>query len=187
MSNQKELFDALYFMSPAELKKICEKYSLPTNGMKGDIINRLKHFFETGKILLLPKIPAHAKAQPGKTYPLSAQTLILKGAYKNDLKTRLFFKKLIGPHFHFTAFGLDWIRQRWLAGKPPTYQQFADFWHNENQRRKKENVQPKQEWAYLSFIQRYLAKHPNAKRAEIAKKWKEERKIQTAKVLKLLP
>lgn len=187
MFNQKELFDALYFISPAELKKICEKYGLPTNGMKGDIINRLKHFFETGETLALPKIPAASKAIRGKNYPLHPDTLILKGHYKSDLKTRLFFKKIIGNHFHFTAFGLDWIRQHWLAGKPPTYQQFADFWHKENQRRQKENAQPKQEWAYLNFIQRYLDKHPQAKRTEIAKKWKEERKIQTAKVLELLP
>ncbi len=62
--------------------------------------------------------------------------MILKGSYKNDLKTRLFFKNIVGDHFHFTAFGIDWINEKWMEGNPPTYRDYATMWQSEVDRRK---------------------------------------------------
>ncbi len=45
---------------------------------------------------------------------------MLYDAYKNDLATRNFFKKLI----NFTAQGIDQLREHWLADNPPPC---ADF------------------------------------------------------------
>ena len=56
---------------------------------------------------------------------------MLKGGYKNDLKTRIFFKSIIGDYFHFTAFGIDWLKEQWMKGEPPTYKKFADMWTKE--------------------------------------------------------
>ena len=115
---------------------------------------------------------------------LDKETLMLKGAYKNDLKTRLFFKQLIGEYFHFTAFGIDWLNDRWMEGKPPTYQEFAEMWHKEYEKRKKTPVPPKEEWAYINFVQNSLSISPTASQESINHAWECERQKQKAKLLR---
>ncbi|MBS1987931.1 SAP domain-containing protein [Candidatus Dependentiae bacterium] len=180
--DQQALNDAQHYMSMAELKHVCLALKLPHAGMKAAIIARIMHFIETGKILAEPVIPDISRAKKHQVVLLKPESLILYGSHKNDLATRLFFKKFIGEHFHFTAVGHDWIRARWLEGKPPTYQEFADFWE---EARKANTICPKQEWAYLSFIQRFVAANPNASRPEITVSWKIERekKVKEAYVL----
>lgn len=180
--NQEALNDALHYMNMAELKDICSGLNISHAGMKAVIIARIMHFLETGKILAEPEIPAISRAQKNQVVLLRPESLILYGSHKNDLATRLFFKRLIGEHFHFTAVGHDWIRERWLEGNPPTYQEFADFWE---EARKANAVCPKQEWAYLSFIQRFVAQNQNASRVEITVSWKIERekKVKEAKMI----
>lgn len=65
------------------------------------------------------------------------------GSYKNDAKTRAFFKKTIGNHFHFNA--------------------------------KTKSLRPKQEWALITFVQKYMGKHPQATKAEVNKAWHKKR------------
>lgn len=166
-----ELFEALYFLKMGELKQLCQKLDLPHAGAKGEIIDRIKHFITTGKELEVAEIPAISKARRGVLYSLAPNTLMLMGAYKNDAKTRAFFKKLIGPHFHFTAFGIDWLNARWKAGNPPTYQEFADMWEKEMEKRKTQKPQPKQEWALITFVQKYMEMHPNASKETVMKAW----------------
>ena len=125
MKNTKnlELFEALYFLKMGELKALCQKLHLPYSCKKGQIIDTIKHFVSTGKVLEIPEIPTISKAVKKQSVALAPDTRMLLGSYKNDAKTRAFFKKLIGNHFHFTAFGIDWLNERWQAGKPPTYQE----------------------------------------------------------------
>lgn len=108
--------------------------NLSTKGSKPQLIKKIFYFFETGKKLEEQKIPLISKIQKGAVPSLHPNSLMLHGAYKNDLKTRLFFKKIIGEHFHFTAFGIDWLKRRWLEGRPPTYQEFAEMWAFEFQK-----------------------------------------------------
>ena len=100
---------------------------------------------------------------------------MLKGNYKNDLKTRLFFKKIIGEHFHFTAFGIDWLNERWMLGNPPTYQEFADMWEDEYRKRQKTPASAKEEWAYIRFVQGYLIHSPESSRDALNTAWENER------------
>jgi hypothetical protein len=170
-----ELFEALYFLKMGELKALCLKLGLPYSGKKGQVIDTIKHLINTGKVLEIPEIPIISKAVKGTVYPLAADTKILLGAYKNDAKTRAFFKKLVGNHFHFTAFGIDWLNERWQAGKPPTYQEFATMWQKEVDKRKNQKPQPKQEWALITFVQKYMELHPNASKVEVNKAWHKKR------------
>lgn len=144
------------------------------------------HFIKTGKIVPVKELPDCVFAQKGINYPLAPQTKILYGSFKNDLKTRNFFKQLVGNHFHFTAFGIDWIEERWHAGNPPTYQEFATMWQGEYERRKKTKAQPKKEWALLNFMQRYQEQFPNASKQEVMNAWKKEREKQAQFAQKLL-
>lgn len=147
--DQQILHDALHYMNMAELNDVCSELKIPHVGMKATIIARIMYFLETGKILTEPIILDISRAKKHQVVLLRPESLILYGTYKNDLATRLFFKKLIGEHFHFTAVGHDWIKVRWLEGNRPTYQEFADFWE---EARRLNKICPKQKWAYLSFI-----------------------------------
>ncbi len=182
----KELFDALHYMNMKELRSICKQHDIPSTEKKAELINKIMHFIKTGKILPVKEFPDSAFAKKNIDYPLAPQTKILNCSFKNDLKTRNFFKQLVGNHFHFTAFGIDWIEERWHAGNPPTYQEFAMMWQREYEQRKKTKAQPKKEWALLNFIQRYQGKFPNASKQEVMNAWKKEREKQAEFAQKLL-
>ena len=188
------LKEALLFLHTDELRHICAQFSLPIKGKKGVIIFGILHFIKTGELITEACIPDISRAKPGSDYPPCPDTLILKGAYKNDLKARLFFKQLIGEYFHFTAFGIDWINDRWVDGNPPTYQEFADMWKKEYQRRKQFGSTPKEEWAYINFTQKFFHDHKNSSHSTTteAKKnawknaWKNEREKQKKIVKEIL-
>jgi len=182
-----ELREDLSYMHVAELKKTLESFRLFSKAFnKEELIDRLVHFAATGKELAPKKIPAISKAQRGVVYLLAPQTLMLEGAYKNDYVTRQFFKTLIGPHFHYTAWGIDWLREKWLSGTPPTYAQFAYVWKAEYERNKQHKRAPKQEWAYIRFVQAYMQWAPHAAREEVHAAWEVERKKHVAKAQAML-
>ena len=158
-----ELESALNYMKMEELKKFCEKHSLSVSGKKGPLIQRILHYLKTNERIDEPEIPAISRAPKGAISELKPGALILHGLYKNDPRTKAFMKTLVGERFHFTAFGQDWIQERQLAGNPPTYRDFASFWEEEMKNRQNPDYKanPKAEWAYLNFAQRYKAEHGN--------------------------
>lgn len=176
----------LYYFHVNELKEVCEQFKLPSSGKKKDLILRLLSYLKSGKKQELIGFPDSSRAEKGGKYPLQPKTKIVIGAYKNDLDTRMFFKKLIGDHFHFTAFGIDWINERWKKGDPPTYQEFALFWEKEYESRKIQKVKPKKEWAYLNFVQQCLKEHPEFSKAQVIKAWKFERNSNVEKAKMIL-
>lgn len=171
-----ELLESLLFLHVIELRNYCEQLNLSTKGKKLALAHRIIHLLKTGERIEAPKYPDISCAK-SKNPLISPNSLILKGSYKNDLKTRLFFRSLIGQHFNFTAFGIDWIEELWLAGHPPTYQEFADMWQAEFISRKKNGSVPKQEWAFINFVKQYGLNHPNASQKEIIEEWKAERNL----------
>jgi len=173
--NFKILLDSLHYLHVSELKQYCLHFDLSTKGKKIALITRIIHFLQKGEKLEAPPYPSNSMHKGPKAEQLKAKDLILKGAYKNDLKTRLFFKKLIGDYFHFTAFGIDWLEDRWMQGNPPTYQEFADMWEKEYAFRKANRSVPKAEWAYINFVKRYLKAHPQASRELLLEEWEIER------------
>lgn len=173
----------LYYLNMTELKQLCAKLGIPLSKGKGDMIDAIQRLLTTGKLSQPKKIPARSRAQAGCDYPLAEETLMLYGAYKNDAKTRAFFKKLIGPHFHFTAFGIDWLKERWYAGRPPTYREYADMWVEESKLRNKVKPSPKKEWAYINFLQQFGEKNPHATATQARAAWKKLREEKVAGVL----
>lgn len=171
-----ELLENLLFLHVIELRNYCQQLNLSTKGKKLVIAHRIIHFLKTGEKIEAPKYPDISYAKNKKSI-LAPNALILKGSYKNDLKTRLFFRSLIGQHFNFTAFGIDWIEERWLSGNPPTYQEFADMWQQEYLSRKESGSTPKQEWAFINFVKQYGLNHPNASQKKIIEEWKTERNL----------
>lgn len=185
-SDFNELYEALHYMNMAELKEVCAKLHLSFKGQKSDLIKAIMSFLQTGNVAKVSSLPEAAKAKKNVSYPLAPKTYILSGNYKNDAPTRAFMKSLIGAHFHFTAFGQDWIRERWKEGSPPTYAEFAAFWQKEYEARKKRKATPKKEWAYLTFIQKYSQDHPHVSRQQISDAWGKHLEIQVKKAIDLL-
>lgn len=186
---QAVLQDALHYMKMAELKKAARMLGLPDKGKKAHLIDTILIFIKNGQIIEVPQIPAQSRARSHPIQPLAPSSLMLYGEYKNDLNTRNFFKKLIGQHFHFTAFGIDWLNERWLKGDPPTYQQLADFWQEEYAQRKKEKPQPKDEWMFIRFMQKMEKENPGARKDDLLDAWKqlqEQKKNEGFQLLKKL-
>lgn len=173
--NSIALKNSLTFLHVSELKAVAAKLFLSDKGNKMTLILRILHFFRTGEKLEASKFPSVSMAKRGRIYPIHPTTFMLKGSYKNDLQTRLFFKQLIGSHFHFTAFGIDWLNHRWMDSLPPTYQEFADMWQEEYERRKNRPEPPKEEWCYIRFVQKFLQTFPEASRECLNSEWESER------------
>jgi len=184
--NIAQLHDALLYLKMNQLKQVCEQLELDPKGVKLVLIERITTFIQSGKKLKAPVMLAQSKAKRGINYPLAANTRMLFGAYKNDLATRNFFKKLVGEHFHFTAYGIDWLNERWMAGNPPTYAEFAEFWQAEHLARKVSKPQPKEEWAYINFVQEYLRQDPAASKDEVLNAWKAKQEEMVAVVMHML-
>ena len=186
VEQQNELDDALYYLNMTELRNIGLRFAVSPSGKKVMLIKRIMHFVRTGKELHVDHMPEQSKAKKGHDYPLRPETRIVYGSYRNDALTRAFFKQLIGPHFHFTAYGIDWINERWMQGNPPTYAEFATLWQTEHETRQKQQAVPKREWAYLSFLQRYQQHHPKDSKAQAIKAWNSYRQLQVDKVKVIL-
>ncbi|MBM3857506.1 MAG: hypothetical protein FJ390_06035 [Verrucomicrobia bacterium] len=182
----KQLQESLPFLHREELRLLCERHALSIRGSKPQVLQRILYFVETGKEREEKKIPSVLRIQKGAAPSLHLQSLMLYGGYKNDLKTRLFFKKIIGEYFHFTAFGIDWLRQRWLAGQPPTYQEFAQMWESEFKKGQQQKPAPKKEWAYICFTQQFLKMNPKATRQELLAAWHQERERHKKMIFGLL-
>jgi hypothetical protein len=166
------LSESMHFMKMAELQEGCRILGLPDSGKKGELIEKIMMFIRTGKTMSLPTIPDQSRARHHAPQDLRPNALMLYGSYKNDAVTRAFFKTLIGSHFHYTAFGVDWLNDRWIAGKPPTYQEFADYWIAESERRKKKRKEPKKEWRFINFMQEMQITHPTASKDDMMAAWK---------------
>jgi hypothetical protein len=183
---QEELCTSLLYLNMRELKNLCLHFEIAPQGEKIKLIENIQIYLTTGEITEQKQIPAISKAVAKIDYPLAPQTLMLKGSFKNDLKTRMFLKNIIGDHFHYTAYGIDWIKDRWMQGQPPTYAQFAQYWQSEYQARKITKATLKPEWAYLNFLDRYQKMHPTASKINVIAAWKIERQLHVDKVKKIL-
>jgi hypothetical protein len=183
---QLRLDDAMHYMKVGELKRCCEMLGLSAAGKKAELIARILFFAQTGKGLQLQKMAPASLAKNHPPQRVAANALMLHGSYKNDAQTRAFFKKLIGSHFHFTAFGVDWLNERWMQGKPPTYQEFADYWVEETMRRSKKKPEPKREWALINFMQKMAKEQPNAPREVVMAAWKKLRAEKSAYAKKII-
>lgn len=171
-----QLKEALSHLHVEELELQLTQLGLSSQGFnKNELIERLMHYAITGKELPPAVIPAVSRATKKNPRVLDPQARMLYGAYKNDLATRNFFKKFIGNHFHFTAQGIDWLRERWLQGNPPTYGEFAHEWQDEYERTRQKKRAPKQEWAYIRFVQDYMQQFPTAPKNKINEAWKAKR------------
>ncbi len=175
-SDSKQLEESLQFLHVSELCQVGNKIGLgKISGSKKELIESILAFVGGGQSFSKKVYPPISLADKRKVYPLAPETLMLKNAYKNDLATRLFFKQLIGQHFHFTAYGIDWLDEKWLQGNPPTYKEFAIYWQNAYEASLISKPKPKREWALINFTQQFKKLYPSASREVMMAAWHKKR------------
>lgn len=180
-----ELKSALLYLNVSELKETCERLNIPKTGEKIALIERIITYVKKKKVIPPNQFPTISHAQKGVVYPLTPKGLILYGDYKNDLKTKMFMKELVGEHFNFTSYGTESIKEQWYAGSRPTYANFAQYWQNEYIKRQEKQIPPKAEFAYINFVQSYLAKKPKSSNQELRREWElvREENVEKAKAI----
>lgn len=169
------LESSLYFLHVPELKEICSQLGISATGLKGKMVENILSFITSGTTTKEKIIPASSCAPKLSVRKLAPDELMLFGSYKCDTETRAYFKKYIGNHFHFTAFGHDWVKEQWAQGNPPIYAEFATFWEQEFRARKIKKAAPKKEWALITFVQKFCEAYPEASREEVIAAWKQMR------------
>ena len=90
-----DIQESLLFLHVEELRDLSILLSLDPKGTKKDLVFCITHYLATGEKWISPKIPPISRAVKGVFYPLEENTVMLKGSYKNDLKTRLYQNLLL--------------------------------------------------------------------------------------------
>lgn len=148
-----------YYWLKSELVDFCIKYGLPTGGRKLEILARIEAFLQSGEIIkpnvvILGAKPDSAKGKSARSdEPLTLDTPVVN--FKSDQRTREFFKSVIGPHFHFTAYLNDFMRGR----DDLTYGDLVHEWLAEYERRKDRNYKPPimKSCEYNQFVRDFFA------------------------------
>ncbi|MCJ8276915.1 MAG: hypothetical protein HRT44_10040 [Bdellovibrionales bacterium] len=177
-----ELFiESVYYLKVDELKLSLKQLGLSQKGQKMTLIHSLlKHF----KLSPSPQktLPKRFKKYSGS---LSPEKYILPGYYTNGAQSREKLQKIIGPYFKFTTYGMDWIRSHWADGKYPTYQQFAQYWKKEFNRRKEGGTfQSAMTNARVRFFR--TQKNKEYSKEKLEGLWAKERLVHKKRVFQLI-
>jgi len=108
--------------------------------------------------------------------PLKPKTKLSKG-YTSNLITRIFFKKHIGSHFHFTFHLLEWIKKH----PNKTYEDAINFWNyqNKNKEKFKKIYAETNRFEYNNFIKKMADQGYSLK--QIIKLWEKHKRIRNVK------
>jgi hypothetical protein len=186
---QKELLDDLNYLNTLEIKSFCQRHSIPFKivietrdgskrttkdvDRKGVMLNRIRHFLQTGVILEQTCFPAAIVCFDPLSGKVTQDDRLFYGRY--DKKNRKLFsllKDLTNGEFEEGAIARILARDFWSKGEAPTLREFASAWVQAS----KEHTRPNPEWAFLS---------DRANKLKVAD-WKQLRVHKASKVMKLL-
>jgi len=186
---RQELLDDLNYLTMAEIKSFCKRESIPytiaieskseskskpkagrrkktrEDDRKGVVLNRVRHFLQTGMILPETRFPATVVCFDAFPKRLTANDRLFYGQY--DRKNRammILLKDLTGGKFRDGAIARILIREFWTSGRAPTFQEYASAWL----KALRNHTKPNAEWAFLSDRARNAA-GPDWKKLRIAK------------------
>jgi len=186
---RRALFEDLNYLNTAEIQSFCKRHAIPytivvetpdgrrkktaDNDRKGVMLERVRHYLETGTILPETCFPAAAVCfdpLPGKLTP---DDRLFYGQYdKANPAMIALLKQLTDGRFENGAIARILARKFWTNGEAPTFRQFASAWLGERE----EHTAPNAEWAFLS----------DRARGDTTPDWKKRRAAKAAAVLKLL-
>ncbi len=135
-TDRRALCTSIYYLKVEELGQICAALTVSPRGAKGTLAKRILNAVgvadEDGRAISTGRETRFSRY----TGELDPETHILPGHYTNGPKMRAKLRTMIGDHFSFTNYGMEWIRERWLEESYPSFTEFASFWQGEYNRRR---------------------------------------------------
>jgi hypothetical protein len=187
-TERRQLFDDLYYLNTAEIKSFCNRHSIPyriwietsagrrrTNedDRKGVMLERIRHFLRTRKILPETCFPARVVNLDPARDTLNADDRLFYGQYDKSSRAMMsLLADLTDGQFKDGAIARILARSFWTRGEAPTFKEFAATWLEA----KRNHTGPDPEAAYLSDLAAGSAPAD----------WKKLRVAKAAKVIKIL-
>src|ERR1700691_2653345 len=160
---RQELLDDLNYLNISEIRSFCTRHSIPyriaietkdgcrratkDDDRKGVILNRIRHFLQTGVILDETCFPAAVVCFDQLSDPINADDRLFYGQYDKTNRTMItLLKSLTDGQFENGAIARMLAREFWSRGKAPTFREYASAWIDAS----REHLRPNPEWAFLS-------------------------------------
>ena len=157
------MLEDLNYLNTAEIKSFCKRHSIPyaivietadgrkkrtaDDDRKGVMLERVRHFLETGEILKETCFPAAVVRFDLLPKRLTADDRLFYGQYeKANAGVTALLKKLTRGQFEHGAIARILARKFWSQGEAPTFREFAAAWLREREAHRA----PNPEWAFLS-------------------------------------
>jgi hypothetical protein len=186
---QKELLDDLNYLNGMEIKSFCTRHSIPYRiavetgdggrrttkdvDRKGVMLNRIRHFLQTGLVLQQTCFPAAIVCFDPLPDNITGDDRLFYGQYdKKNSRFIALLKSLTNGQFEEGAIARILARDFWSKGEAPTLREFASAWVQAS----REHTRPNPEWAFLSDRANKVA----------VSDWKQLRVHKASKVMKLL-
>jgi hypothetical protein len=186
---QQQLLADLNYLNLSEIKSFCKRHSIPyriameteegrrrvtrDDDRKGVILNRIRHFLQTGVVLEETCFRAPVVCFDQLSGKITADDRLFYGQYDKKNRTMIaLLKCLTGGRFENGAIARILAREFWSSGKAPTFREYASAWIDAS----REHLRPNEEWAFLS---------DRASKGAVPD-WKKLRKQKASRVIKVL-
>jgi hypothetical protein len=186
---RQKVLDDLNYLNISEIKSFCDRHSIPyriavetedgrrrltrDDDRKGVMLNRIRHFLQTGVILGETCFPAPVVCFDPISDRITADDRLFYGQYVKTNRTMIaLLKGLTGGQFEHGAVARIVAGDFWASGKAPTFRDYASAWTQAS----REHLRPNSEWAFLS---------DRASKTAIPN-WKKLRRQKASKVMKIL-
>ncbi len=186
---RQELLDDLNYLNISEIKSFCNHHSIPyriaietedggrrmtkDDDRKGVILDRIRHFLQTGVILEETRFQASVVCLDRLSDQITADSSLFYGQYDKTNRAMIaLLESLTDGQFKNGAVARILARDFWSSGKAPTFREYASAWIHASS----EHLRPNPAWAFLSDRASGVA----------GADWKKLRRDKASKVLKLL-
>ncbi len=186
---RQELLDDLNYLNISEIKTFCERHRIPyriaietkdgrrrmtrDNDRKGVILDRIRHFLQTGVILEETYFRAAVVCFDQISDQITADDRLFYGQYdKTNRIMIILLKSLTDGQFENGAIARILARDFWTRGTAPTFREYASAWT----RASREHLRPNPEWSFLS---------DKASKGNV-RDWAKLRRQRASKVMKVL-
>ncbi|OGC14012.1 hypothetical protein A2290_02350 [candidate division WOR-1 bacterium RIFOXYB2_FULL_36_35] len=163
-----------WYFEKDELVNFCRDNGLKITGQKLDIKARVENFLKTGESHQAP-IENNKKTKEIKQTPPKSINEEIPDNYTSSELYRKYFKSVIGPHFHFTAYMMKHMKEH----PKMTFKDYINEWIAEYERRKDKSYKPQimKSCEYNQYIRDFFSDNPTRKLKEAIQCWKYKRNL----------
>jgi dTDP-glucose pyrophosphorylase len=155
-------FRSFYYLKE-ELVDFCRRNGLPTSGGKLEITDRITHFLDSGKVMLV----SH-KSKAVKQIGIITEDTEIESDFVCSEKHRVYFKQRIGNNFSFNVAFQKWLKCN--TGK--TYGEAIRAYYQILEIKKKEKPTIDKQFEYNTYIRDFFANNEAKTLDQAIKCWK---------------